>query len=141
MKLMGIDYGRRRIGVAVCDETGGAIRGLATIQRRPGVDTLDALCTVIEQNDVCGLVVGLALGDGERESEMSKETRAFAGALGKRAGLAVHFVDESFSSKDAARILAVRKKKARRDKALHDRIAACLILEQYLKECGDAVVR
>jgi len=69
----------------------------------------------------------------DEETTMSKEVRCFADKIEKQCGLPIHFVDESFTSKRASELMMFRKKKARRDKGLSDRIAACLILETFLE--------
>jgi putative holliday junction resolvase len=133
MKLIGIDYGRRRIGVAATDETGEYIRGLPTIDRLRVNDYIAALRTVIEQEHPEKIVIGLPLDIDGDETVMSKEIRAFASALTAAAGLPVAFVDESLSSKAATAHLRLRKKKDRRNKEAVDRIAACVILESFQK--------
>ncbi|HLV32526.1 MAG TPA: Holliday junction resolvase RuvX [Chitinispirillaceae bacterium] len=138
MKLMGIDYGRRRIGIAVSDETGRCIRGLTTVDRKKNPDFLSSLNNLIQQENPQELVIGLPLDVNDAETVMSKEVRAFADQLNRICGKPIHFVDESLSSKRASELLRFRKKKARRDKAAVDRLAACIILEIYReeKECG-----
>ena len=137
MKLIGIDYGRRRIGLAVTDETGTVVRGLATIDRKKNPDCRAALAAAIAAERPEAAVFGLPLDASDGETAMSAEVRAFAAdfekdALGAR--LPVYFVDESLTSKKAADLMRFRKKKVRRDKSTTDRIAACLILEQFLRE-------
>jgi putative Holliday junction resolvase len=132
MKLMGIDYGRRRIGIAVSDDGGTLARGIGVIDRKTRPDCVGELMRVINAEKPAALVFGLPLGKDDEETAMSQEARGFADALGQRAALPVHFVDESFTSKRAAEISMFRKKKTRRDKSLSDRIAACLILQEYI---------
>lgn len=131
MKLMGIDYGLRRIGIAVTDEEGMAIRGLTTIDRQKRPDIIPVLLSIIQQEKPVALVIGLPLDINNADTVMSIEIRSFAGKLSISSGLPVHFVDESYSSKKAAELMKFRKKKVRRDKATVDRLAACLILESY----------
>ena len=133
MKLMSIDYGRRRIGVAV----GGGdipIRGLPTIDRRSNPDSIGKLASVIEREKPDLLVFGVPLDSNDAETVMSKEVRVFARKVKERTGLSVQYCDESLTSLQAADLLRFRKKKERRDKGAVDRLAACLILEQFLKE-------
>ena len=136
MKLIGIDYGRRRIGLAVTDETGTVVRGLATIDRKKNPDCRAALSAAIAAERPEAAVFGLPLDADDGETAMSAEVRAFAADFEKTAPtrLPVYFVDESLTSKKAAELMRFRKKKVRRDKSATDRIAACLILEQFLKE-------
>jgi putative holliday junction resolvase len=136
MKLMGIDYGRRRIGIAVGSDNGIPVRGLPTLDRKKNPDSISKLCLIIENEKPESLIFGLPLDSNDADTIMSKEVRSFAGKLETRTGLPVHFIDESNSSLQAAEFLMHRKKKERRDKGSVDRIAACLILEQYIRECG-----
>lgn len=133
MKLMAIDYGKRRIGLAA--STGqGAVRGLSTIDRHRHPDAVEATRQVVSREGPDRLVMGLPLDGNDRETAFSTEIRSFAGALSESTGIPVTFIDESFTSVRAQEMLRFRKKKERRDKQNVDRIAACLILEDYLKE-------
>lgn len=134
MKLMGIDYGRRRIGISVSDETGCCIRGLTTLDRQKKPDYLTSLDNLIKQENPQELIIGLPLDINDAETVMSKEIRTFAEKLKEICGKPIHFVDESLSSKRASELLRFRKKKARQDKAAVDRLAACIILEIYREE-------
>ncbi len=136
MKLMGIDYGLRRVGIAVTDEQGLAIRGLTTIDRKKNPDLISAILSLIKQEKPEVLVIGLPLDINDADTIMSKEVRAFAEKLQASSGLPVNFVDESYSSKKAAELMRFRKKKMRKDKAAIDRLAACLILQSYREDQG-----
>ncbi len=138
MKLMGVDYGRRRIGVAITDETGTAIRGLATINRAKSADSVSALVALIHEQNPATVVFGVPLGPDDEETSMSREARSFASRLSVHIKQPIHFVDESYSSLQAEELLRFRKKKHRQDKAATDRLAACLILEQYQRESPPA---
>jgi putative holliday junction resolvase len=132
MKLMGIDFGRRRIGVAVSDDGGTLARSIGIVDRKTHTDYIDELIRLISEENPAAIVFGLPLGGDDEETAMSKEVREFATAIEQRVNLPIHFVDESFTSKKASELMMYRKKKARRDKSLSDRIAACLILQEYI---------
>ncbi len=132
MKLIGIDYGRRRIGVAVSDEDGTLARSLGIIDRKSRPNCVDELIKIISEENPAALIFGLPLGGDDEETAMSREVREFATAVEQRTNLPVRFVDESYTSKKAAELMMYRSKKARRDKSLSDRIAACLILQEYI---------
>jgi putative holliday junction resolvase len=134
MKLIGVDYGRRRIGLAATDETASLVRGLATIDRKKSPDAAAALLAVIGAEQPGAVVFGLPLDADGRDTAMAAEIRSFAADVGQRSRLPVRFVDESLTSKEAGELLRFRKKKVRRDKSMNDRIAACLILEEFIKE-------
>jgi putative Holliday junction resolvase len=138
MKLMGIDYGRRRIGIALSDSDGYSIRGLTTIDRQKNPDTISAILSIIKTQTPDKLIFGLPLDINDADTVMSKEIRTFAARLSSESLVPVDFIDESFSSMDAGKLLMHRKKKVRRDKSTVDRLAACLILERYREEQGCA---
>jgi len=133
---MGIDYGRRRIGVAVTDENGSSIRGLTTIDRQKRPDAIGTLMNIIQQEKPAALVFGLPLDINDADTVMSKEVREFADKLRISSKLPVNFVDESLTSKRAAELMRFRKKKERQDKAAIDRLAACLILQSFCEGQG-----
>ena len=136
MKLLGIDYGRRRIGVAATDETGVIIHGCTTIDLKKTANPVTALSDIITQESPGAIVFGVPLGPQDEETDMSREIRAFAKRLVEEASLKmpVHFVDESFSSVHAQRRLFYKKKKHRRNKKNIDLFAACTILESFQRE-------
>lgn len=134
MKLIGVDYGRRRIGVATTDETGTLVRGLATIDRRKHGHPLTALLDVFARERPDAAVFGLPLDADDHETPMSAEIRKFAADLEKKVAFPISFIDESLTSKQASELLRFRKRKERRNKEAVDRIAACLILEAFLRE-------
>lgn len=136
MKLMGIDYGRRRIGLSVGGDGDTPVRGLPTIDRKKDPQFFNTLCEVIRREMPGRLVLGLPLDSNNAETVMCREIRAFARKLEQRTGLPVSFTDESLTSLQAGTLLRYRKKKVRRDKASVDRLAACIILDQYIRENG-----
>ena len=129
---MGIDYGRRRIGLALSDDEGLIARGLGVIDRQKAPDHINELLRIIESEKPSAIIFGLPLGADDEETVMSREVREFAQIIADKSGMPVRFTDESFTSKKAAELMMHRKKKARRDKSLSDRIAACLILQGYI---------
>jgi putative Holliday junction resolvase len=134
MKLLSLDYGRRRIGFAVTDETATIVRGLTTIDRKLSADIVQDIVTIINNEKADRLIVGLPLDHDDNETQMTQEIRAFIDTLKPFLSIPVEFADESFSSVEAASIMITRKKKERRQKSTIDRVAACLILERYLKD-------
>jgi putative Holliday junction resolvase len=134
MKLLGVDYGRRRIGLAVTDERGEYIKGLPTLDRTKIIDPIRALEAIIAREQPQRLIIGLPLDIDGRDTVMSLEVRAFTEKLRTVSSASVSFVDESLTSVRAAEIMRFKKKKDRRDKQAVDRIAACLILEAFQKE-------
>jgi putative holliday junction resolvase len=134
-RILGIDYGERRIGLAVSDPTGIIATPLPTLQRRRGKrPPVAAVARLASEHEVGAIVVGLPLTLAGEESEWTREVRAFGDALGERTGLPVHFIDERMTSVRAER--AVRSmglpRHRREEKERVDVAAAILILQAYL---------
>ncbi len=135
MRVLGIDLGERRVGVAVSDPTGSIAQPLPTLSRRAGKRMpLAKLRDLAEQYEVRGIVVGLPLAPSGDDTEWTKTVRQAASDLEKRSGVPVHLVDERFTSQAAER--AVRSlglpKNKREEKGRVDAAAAVLILQSWL---------
>ena len=137
MRALGIDYGERRIGLALSDPTRTIASPLPTLKRRAGKrPPISALMKVIESNDVTALVMGLPLTLEGEESDWTRLIRGVAETLSERTGLPIHFVDERLTSvraERAIRSLGLPKKK-REEKARVDAGAAVLILQGWLDQ-------
>lgn len=134
MSVLALDYGRVRVGLAVCDDEGLSVRGLPTLDRRRIPDLCDAVMRIAREQNARRVVMGLPLGADESETGISREVREFAGRVRAALGLPVDFVEESFTSRAAGQLLQSRRRTERRDKGAVDRLAACLLLEAYLRE-------
>lgn len=135
MRFLGIDFGERRVGVAVSDPTGTLASPLPTVKRRAGKrPPLAALEALALEHGVQAIVLGLPLTPAGEESDWTRTVREVGEALGRRTGLPVHFVDERFTSVRAER--AVRgmglPKRKREEKERIDAGAAVLILQSWL---------
>jgi len=134
-RVAGVDYGRRRIGLAVCDPLGITVRGLATVGAgRNPEESAERVAASLLPEGVAEVVVGLPLHADGRESEMSAEARAFAARLGERLGVPVHLRDEGLSSWEAEQTLRERgvpPEKARRS-GLVDQECAKGLLRAWL---------
>lgn len=104
-RLLGIDLGGRRIGLAVADTDTAVIRRLATLRRRDPAHDAASLATVCRDQRIDQLVVGLPLlGDG-REGEQAAATRAWAEQVGPSLGLPLCWRDERWTSQRAESVL------------------------------------
>ncbi|KPK80056.1 MAG: hypothetical protein AMS25_10365 [Gemmatimonas sp. SM23_52] len=134
-RVLGLDYGERRIGVAISDPSRTIAQPLPTIRRRRGRRPPYAkiIETVVEW-DVQRIVVGLPIEMNGAEEESAQAVRRFAEGLQRRAGLPVEYWDERLSSVRAQRELAQLDlpAAARREKERVDAMAATLILQSYL---------
>jgi putative pre-16S rRNA nuclease len=141
-RLLGVDLGERRIGLALAERDGSAARSLATI-RRASIDTdAAAIRTIVKRYDVDELVVGLPLEASGEEGPQSTLTRTWASAIETRIGLPLCLRDERLTSHLAEQRLGPMKRgrsggppsKTQRDayRARVDREAASIILQDEL---------
>lgn len=135
MRVLGVDVGRRRIGLAVSDPTGTLATPLETLERRLGKRAPVAKIAEIAQGlGVERLVVGLPLDAQGREDAWCAEVRELGARLAERLGIEVSFVDERFTSRRAeraVRALGLTRTK-REEKGRVDAAAAQLILQAFL---------
>ncbi len=129
MRCLGIDYGRRRIGLALSDPTLLIASPLIIIENRGLKKTLLQIVDIIKKNDVQQIVIGLPLHANGDESEMSQESRRF-GAAFTALGFPVEFVDERYTSFEAESMIGNHP----HSKNIIDKVAASIILQMYLDE-------
>jgi len=135
MRILGIDFGERRIGLALSDPTGTIACPLPTLTRRMGKrPPIKAIAEIVAENEVDAMVMGLPLNPAGDETEWCAEVRRVGALLEDRTGLTMHYVDERMTSVQAER--AVRSlglpKKERERKGRIDAAAAVLILQRWL---------
>jgi putative Holliday junction resolvase len=133
-RLLSVDWGERRIGLALSDETQTLAQPLATLTRRPGKRfPMAQLLEHITANAVVGIVVGLPLTEDGAEGDAAHAARALADDIKRRAGgLEVTMWDERMTT---ARVLAAVREmggSTRGRKADVDAMAAALLLQHYL---------
>ncbi|MEX2155372.1 MAG: Holliday junction resolvase RuvX [Gemmatimonadales bacterium] len=134
-RLLGVDWGERRIGLALSDESQTLAQPLATLTRRPGKRfPMAQLLDHITKHQVVGVVVGLPLDEAGAEGDAARAARSLAEDIGRRAGgaLPVSLWDERMTT---ARVLAAVREmggstKGRKDDV--DALAAALLLQHYL---------
>lgn len=134
-RILAIDYGERRIGLALSDPTAIIASPLPTLARRRGKrPPVAPVAALAEENEVAEVVIGLPLTLEGEESDWTREVRAFGAALGERTGLPIAYHDERMTSVRAER--AVRSlglsRQQREEKGRVDAAAAVLILQAYL---------
>ena len=132
-RILALDVGSRRIGVAVSDPLGITAQGLDTIQRKNKKTDFAQLENVIRQYEVVELVVGYPLRlSGEIGIQAEKMT-LFAGELEKRFQIPVHLFDERLTSTEANRILRESEISIEKRAKAVDRMAAVLILQAWME--------
>jgi putative Holliday junction resolvase len=137
MRVLGLDYGSRRIGVAVCDELGMTAQGVGTVVRKNRDADLAAIAAFVERFDVERIVVGYPVRLDGSEGIQCEKVNGFIRRLQTRFTIPVIRRDETLSTKEAEDLLretGVRREKRR---GIVDRLAASIILQGYL----DALAR
>jgi putative Holliday junction resolvase len=132
-RILAIDFGTKRIGLAVTDPQRIIATALETVESR---NILSFLSQYFEKEVVDEIVIGLPKNLKNEDSETAPAVRAFAEQVKQKfQGKPVHFVDERFTSSIAKQTMidGGMKKKARRDKSNVDKISATLILQTYLQ--------
>jgi putative holliday junction resolvase len=132
-RILALDVGRKRIGLAVTDELGITAQGIETLQRTRIRDDLDALESIVQKWNIKLLLVGRPLHMSGRESRQSEYTQEFAERLEQRVGLPLVFWDERLTSAEAERMLRQAGASLNQKKKAVDRLAAVLLLESYLE--------
>lgn len=128
MRVMALDWGKRRIGVAVSDELGIAAHGLRTLVRTSKRQDIDTLIGLIRERNIETVVVGDPLHLNGAKSGSASQAARFAFQLGRHAGVPVEMWDERLTSWEAQNFLGTRPK----DPGEIDRLAAVILLESYL---------
>lgn len=131
-RILGVDYGKRRIGVAVSDPMATIACGLPTIVYQNLPDALSQLGKIINDYEIHAVVVGLPLTLKGEAGDAVQSTRAFIHSLKSRIDLPVHTLDERFTSVMAQRSLREMGKSPSRNKSKVDELSAMLLLQSYL---------
>ncbi len=123
MRYLGIDYGAKRVGVAVSDERGDFAYPFAVVENFDGL--LDEIAAICKENNIGEIVVGESKNYAQEENEIMKEILPFVGDLRKALGLPVHLHPEFLTSREAEQLQGHND--------MHDASAAALILKSYLE--------
>lgn len=131
-KVIALDYGTKRVGVAVTDDLQIIASGLTTIDT-PKI--FEFLKKYFSENTVERIVLGEPKRLNGQDTHSSEAVRKFKEKLGTTFGLPIQMIDERFTSKMAFQTMidSGLKKKQRQNKALVDEISACIILQSYLE--------
>lgn len=131
-RLLALDVGDKRIGVAVSDATGLVVRPLETVHRKNMKTDVLRIAAIAEQQAAGAVVVGLPRNMDGTEGEQAVKVRSFAKQFQRATGLTVHFEDERLSTFTAIERLVERGVKTGQNRDLVDMEAAAIILESFL---------
>ena len=132
MRIMAIDYGDERIGLAVSDLTGTLCGDAWTMNEWNMERAAERICDEAKNREVERCVLGLPKNMDGSEGPRAEKSRQFAAMLTERSGLEVRLWDERRSSIEAHAILHASGKKEKKHRKVVDAVAASLILEGYL---------
>ena len=135
MRILGLDFGSKTVGVAVSDGLLLTAQGVETIERKDE-NKLRKTCARIEEliaeYEITEIVLGLPKNMNNTEGERVEKTKAFEEMLERRTGLPVHYWDERLTTVAAEQILMESGVRRENRKAVIDKVAAGLILQGYL---------
>lgn len=135
-RILAIDYGRKRMGLALSDELQLTARPLLVLVRTNRRNDLRRLREICRKHGVARILVGHPLHITGETGAMAEEAAQFAGRLQKELGIEVKLADERLTTWEAEQIVAQRKSPLRRKKSSIDDVAAAVLLREYLDRNG-----
>ena len=133
-RILALDLGKKRIGLAISDELGFTAQGLETIERQGRRDDIETLRRLVAERGVTKFLLGDPLhmsGDASRQGDY---TREFASELERKTGLPIEFRDERWTSREAERTIRGEGVANGRRKPTIDKLSAVILLQSYLDE-------
>ena len=138
-RLLGVDHGKVRVGLAVSDPERRLASPLQTYTRRGKEQDAGFFRTLVQEEEIVQIVIGLPAHLDGREGEQARLARAFGKWLENITGLPVVFFDESFTTYDAEQHLQAAGLTSKKRKARRDRVAAQIILQAFLESADSSV--
>lgn len=131
-RILGIDFGDVRIGIAISDEQAFLVGETFTVRETNFEKAVTKLCDIIIERSIAEIALGFPKNMDGTVGERGEKSRLLASLLEEKTGVPVHLWDERRTSVDAHRILRENGKKTKQHKGTVDAVAASLILEGYL---------
>ena len=133
MKIMGIDYGDKRVGIALSDALGITAQGYGTLENTGGKRLFEKIKQIITENDVGEIVVGMPKNMDSTEGFRAEITQGFIERLAGYTDAEITLWDERLTTVAAHGLLSELDVRGKKRKALVDTVSAALILEGYLE--------
>ncbi len=133
MRVLGIDFGDRSIGLAVSDRLGLTAQGIGRYKVKNRKEDKKFFKELITKYDICKIVIGLPLRMDGSQGTRAEKTKEFAGWLEKTLTVPIVFWDERLTTQEALKVLHQQKAKIKTKKRLKDQISATIILSAYLE--------
>ena len=128
-RILGIDYGQKRIGIAISDPLRLIAYPLETVERKR---IEDSIRRILEKYSIEYIIIGYPLRTDGKLGEREEEVKSFAEKIKEKFNINIKLWDERYTTIEAERIIRDIGKKPSRDKGRVDRVAASLILQSYL---------
>jgi putative Holliday junction resolvase len=132
-RILAVDYGEKRIGLAVSDELGITASPLMTLVRRSDDETVRQIAQLVSKLRVTQIVVGLPRRTDAQEGEMERKVKAFAEKLRQAVSVPVVLFDERFTTRIAEQVLLEADLSRRKRKQVRDRLSAVILLQSFLE--------
>jgi len=140
MRILAVDHGEKRIGLALSDPTGSIATPLKVIEHVSRMIDAAQVATLSAENEVGLIVVGQSFDEDGNPNLAGRRAAKFAGALRERTPIPVELFDESFSTQDAREAVVEMNAPRRKREGHHDALAAVMVLRAYLESKGNSVV-
>ena len=131
-RILALDVGKKRIGLALSDPLGFTAQGIETLERTRIRDDIERLGDLASKNEVTLILIGNPLHMSGREGRQTEHAREFGARLQAATGLAVQFWDERLTTVEAQRVLRQSGISIEKRARAVDRLAAVILLESYL---------
>jgi putative Holliday junction resolvase len=131
-RVLALDVGKKRIGLALSDPLGITAQGLPTLHRTRIREDMDTLAAIAAEHEVTLILVGNPLNMNGQESHQGAYTREFGERLGARTGIEIRYWDERLTSREADRVLRESGVSIEKRARPLDRLSAMILLESYL---------
>ncbi len=132
MRVMGLDIGQRRIGVAISDSLGLTAQGVTVLERQATTADVEAVCRLAKAHGAETVVIGLPLTLEGQQGPQAQRVASFADLVHRASGLPIAWMDERFTTAQGERTLLEAGTSRQRRKRVIDQVAAQLILQSYL---------
>ncbi|HEY3855775.1 MAG TPA: Holliday junction resolvase RuvX [Verrucomicrobiae bacterium] len=136
MRVLGIDHGTKRVGLAISDEMAMIAQPLDYLDAQPTAKLLSSLCEIITQREVGEIVVGLPRNMDGSYGPAAAQVREFAAALQQVVTVPIKMWDERLTSTQANRVLIQGGVRREQRKLKVDQTAAAILLQSYLDRAG-----
>ena len=133
LRILSIDFGEKRIGLAVSDPLGLTAQGLETLLNKGKKHTLENLAKICKEREVCEVIIGLPTNMNGSFGPKAQEVLGLVPELEKALKIPVKTWDERLTSREVGRLMIEEGLSRRKQKANSDRLAAIVLLQNYLE--------